>query len=185
MGSRAFAAASLSAMAIYALGGDEPRIHPTAFIHPQCTIIGKVEIGENSSVWPQAVLRGDHGWIRIGDSTSVQDGSVLHVTAEHDTVVGNECVVGHLVHLEGCTIEDNALVGNGSIVLHRAVVRSGALVGSNAVVTNDMEVPSKAMALGIPAKIRPDCVQQEMISEAVDMYVERAKQFRSQMRRLD
>jgi carbonic anhydrase/acetyltransferase-like protein (isoleucine patch superfamily) len=172
-------------MAIYALGGDEPRIHPTAFIHPQCTIIGKVEVGAGSSIWPQAVLRGDHGRIRIGERTSVQDGSVLHVTDEHDTIVGDECVVGHLVHLEGCTIEDNALVGNGAIVLHRAVVRSGGLVGSNAVVTNDMEVPAGAMALGIPAKIRPDSVAPEMIQDAVDKYVERAKQFRSQLRRLD
>jgi carbonic anhydrase/acetyltransferase-like protein (isoleucine patch superfamily) len=172
-------------MAIYALGGDEPRIHPTAFVHPQSTIIGKVEIGENSSIWPQAVLRGDHGWIRIGDRTSIQDGSVLHVTHEHKTIVGDDCVIGHLVHLEGCTIENNSLVGNGSIVLHRAVIRSGALVGSNAVVTNDMDVPPKAMALGIPAKIRPDCVEQEMIQDAVDKYVERAQQFRSQMRRLD
>lgn len=172
-------------MAIYALGGDEPRIHPTAFIHPQCTIIGKVEVGAGSSIWPQAVLRGDHGWIRVGDRTSVQDGSVLHVTEEHETVVGDECVVGHLVHLEGCTIEDNALVGNGAIVLHRAIVRSGALVGSNAVVTNDMEVPTGAMALGTPAKIRPDSVAKEMIQDAVDKYVERAQQFRSQLRRLD
>ncbi len=172
-------------MAIYALGGDEPRIHPTAFVHPQCTIIGKVEIGEGSSIWPQAVLRGDHGWIRVGHRTSIQDGSVLHVTEEHETIVGSDSVVGHLVHLEGCTIEDRALVGNGSIVLHRAVVRSGALVGSNAVVTNDTEVPSGAMALGIPAKIRPDTVDPAMIQEAVDSYVERAVQFRSQLRRLD
>ena len=172
-------------MAIYALGGDEPRIHPTAFVHPQCTIIGKVEIGAGASIWPQAVLRGDYGWIRIGDRTSIQDGSVLHVTSEYETVVGNECVIGHLVHLEGCTIEDGALVGNGAIVLHRAVVRSGALVGANAVVTNDMEVPAAAMALGVPAKIRPDCVAPEMISEGMEEYVQRAQQFRSQMRRLD
>ncbi len=172
-------------MAIYALGGDEPRIHPTAFVHPQCTIIGKVEVGAGSSIWPQAVLRGDHNWIRVGDRTSIQDGSVLHVTHEHETIVGDECVIGHLVHLEGCTIENNALVGNGSIVLHRAIVRSGALVGSNAVVTNDMEVPAAAMALGIPAKIRPDCVAPEVIEDAVGKYVERAKQYRSQMRRLD
>ena len=172
-------------MAIYALGGDEPRIHPTAFVHPQCTIIGKVEIGAGASIWPQAVLRGDYGWIRIGDRTSIQDGSVLHVTSEYETVVGNECVIGHLVHLEGCTIEDGALVGNGAIVLHRAGVRSGALVGANAVVTNDMEVPAAAMALGVPAKIRPDCVAPEMISEVMEEYVQRAQQFRSQMRRLD
>lgn len=172
-------------MAIYALGGDEPRIHPTAFIHPQATVIGKVEIGAGSSVWPSAVLRGDHNVIRIGERTSIQDGSVLHVTAEHETVVGDRSVVGHLVHLEGCVIESGALVGNGSIVLHRAVVRTGAVVGSNAVVTNDTEVPSGGLALGVPAKIREGAADPAMIADAVEKYVERAVQYRSQMRRLD
>lgn len=167
------------------MGGDEPKIHPTAFVHPQATVIGRVEIGAGSSIWPSAVLRGDDGLIKIGERTSIQDGSVLHVTNVHNTVVGDECVVGHLVHLEGCTIEDFSLVGNASVVLHRAVVRTGALVGSNAVVTNDMEVPSGAMALGIPAKIKPDSVNPDMIKDAVEKYVERAQLFRSQMRRLD
>lgn len=172
-------------MAIYALGGDEPRIHPTAFVHPDCTIIGKVEIGAEASIWPQAVLRGDHGWIRVGARTSIQDGSVLHVTAEHETVVGEGSVIGHLVHLEGCTVESGALVGNASVVLHRAVIRTGAVVGSNAVVTNDTEVPSGALALGVPAKIRENAASIEMIDDAVAKYVARASQYRSQLRRLD
>lgn len=172
-------------MAIYALGGDEPRIHPTAFIHPDCTIIGKVEIGAESSIWPQAVLRGDHGWIRVGERTSIQDGSVLHVTAEHETVVGSESVIGHLVHLEGCVVEDGALVGNASVVLHRAIIRTGAVVGSNAVVTNDTEVPTGALALGVPAKIREGAADPAMIVDAMEKYVERATQYRSQLRRLD
>ncbi|MFV0523109.1 MAG: gamma carbonic anhydrase family protein [Acidimicrobiales bacterium] len=171
-------------MPIYALGDREPLIHPTAFIHPDAVVIGDVEIGEESSVWPGAVLRGDEGPIRIGARTSIQDNCVLHVTADHPTVVGDDCVIGHLVHLEGCTVESGSLVGNASIVLHRAVVRSGALVGSNAVVTNDMEVPSGAMALGVPARIRPDTVQPEMISEGVGKYIERARRYRTELRRL-
>ena len=137
-------------MAIYALGDVEPRIHPSAYIHPDAVVIGDVEIGPESTVWPTAVLRGDEGPIRIGARTSIQDGSVVHVTAEHPTTVGDGCVIGHIVHLEGCTIESGSLVGSGSVVLHRAVVRSGSLVGANAVVTNDMEVPAGAMALGVP-----------------------------------
>ncbi len=172
-------------MAIYALGGDEPRIDPTAFVHPDATIIGKVEIGAGSSIWPQAVLRGDHNWIRVGERTSIQDGSVLHVTAEHETVVGSGSVVGHLVHLEGCTIEDGALCGNGSIILHRALVRTGSVVGSNAVLPNDFELPSGGLALGVPAKVREGKADPEMIAYAVGQYVERAKQYRSQLRRLD
>ena len=172
-------------MAVYALGDLVPQIHPTAFIHPDATVIGNVVIGEESSVWPQAVLRGDEGRITVGSRTSVQDGSVLHVTDVLDTVVGDECVIGHIVHLEGCTIEDNVLVGNGSIVLHRAVVRSGALIGSNAVVTNDTEVPAKALALGIPAKIRPDAARQELITDAVEKYIRRGKLYREKLRRID
>lgn len=172
-------------MPIYALGDVEPRIHPTAFVHPDAVVIGNVEIGEQSSVWPSAVLRGDEGKIVIGASTSIQDGSVLHVTDELDTIVGDECVIGHIVHLEGCTIESRSLVGNGAIVLHRAVVRSGALVGANAVVTNDMEVPAKAMALGIPAKLRLDVVKPEMISDGVQKYVQRSRLYRENLRRLE
>jgi carbonic anhydrase/acetyltransferase-like protein (isoleucine patch superfamily) len=172
-------------MAIYALGGLEPRIHPTAFVHPDATIIGNVEIGAESSVWPQAVLRGDAGAIRIGDRTSIQDGSVLHTTEMHETEVGSDCVVGHIVHLEGCIIESGSLVGNGSIVLHRAVVRTGAIVGANAVVTNDTEVPSRAMALGVPAKIFEDRVDPAMIAIGVEEYVKRGQQYRAQLRRLD
>jgi carbonic anhydrase/acetyltransferase-like protein (isoleucine patch superfamily) len=172
-------------MAVYALGGAEPRIHPTAFVHPQATVIGDVEIGAESSVWPSAVLRGDEGLIRIGRRSSIQDCSVIHTTDEHPTIVGDECVIGHIVHLEGCTVEDRALVGNGAVVLHRAVIRTGALVGSNAVVPNDMEVPTGAMALGVPAKILPDKVTMDMILPGVEAYIERARMYRSQLRRLD
>ncbi len=172
-------------MPIYALGGAEPKIHPTAFVHPEAVIIGNVSIGEESSVWPCAVLRGDDGHIAIGARTSIQDGSVLHTTPEFPTTVGDECVIGHIVHLEGCTVESGALVGNGAVVLHEAVIRSGALVGSNAVVPNRMEVPSGAMALGVPAKIRPDSVDPAVIAEGMQSYVDRAKLFRAQLRRLD
>src|SRR5262249_14345217 len=150
-------------MPIYALGDVEPRIHPDAFVHPDATVIGNVTVGAESSVWPQAVLRGDEGAILIGDQTSIQDGSVLHCTPFLDTVVGSRVVVGHLVHLEGCTVEDRALVGNGSIVLHNAIVRTNALVGAGAVVLDGTEVPSGSMALGIPAKPRPHCADAQGI----------------------
>lgn len=144
-----------------------------------------MRIGAESSIWPCAVLRGDEGYIEIGDRTSIQDGSVLHTTPLWPTIVGDDCVIGHIVHLEGCTIESGSLVGNGSVVMHRAVIRSGALVGANAVVTNDTEVPSGAMALGIPAKIRLDCVVPEAISLGRDSYVKRARTYPKLLRRLD
>ncbi len=173
-------------MPIYALGDLEPDVHPDAFIHPDATVIGRVVIGAGSSVWPSAVLRGDDGeGIRIGANSSIQDGSVLHCTPDLTTRVGDSCTIGHLVHLEGCTVEDLALVGNGAVVLHRAVISTQALVGSNAVVPNNMVVPPGAMALGIPAKIREDKVTPEMIQHGVDSYSARAQRYRQDLRRLD
>lgn len=171
-------------MPIYALGGEAPVIHDTAFVHPDAVIIGSVTIGARSSIWPCAVLRGDEGEIRIGSETSVQDGSVLHTTPSIPTVVGDRCVIGHIVHLEGCIIEDDALVGSGSVVLHRAIIRTGALVGANAVCPNGLEVPSGAMALGIPAKIRHDAVELGTIHQAAEFYRERGHRYRKELRRL-
>src|SRR5580658_3334208 len=105
-------------MALYELEGVSPRVDPEAYVHPDAVVIGDVTIGPESSVWPGAVLRGDYGTIIIGARTSVQDGSVIHATAEISTTVGDGCVIGHLVHLEGCLLEDNSLVGSGSVVLH-------------------------------------------------------------------
>ena len=172
-------------MPVYALGAEVPDIHPDAYVHPDAVVIGRVTIGADASVWPTAVLRGDDGAIVVGDRTSVQDGTVVHATGRHDTVIGAECVVGHNAHLEGCTIEDRCLVGSGSVVLHRAVVRSGGLVGANAVVPADLEVPAFAMALGVPAKLRLDAVPPGEFDEAVALYVERGRRYRSDLRRID
>jgi carbonic anhydrase/acetyltransferase-like protein (isoleucine patch superfamily) len=170
---------------IYALGGVVPDIDPEAWVHPDATVIGNVTIGAGSTIWPQAVLRGDYGWIRIGARTSVQDGTVIHCTAELPTVIGDDCVIGHLAHLECCTVEDRALVGTNSVVLHRAVVRTLALVGASALVPNDMEVPSGAMALGVPAKLRLDAVTPEMIEPNAANYVRNGRRYVDELRRLD
>ena len=172
-------------MAIYALGERVPDVHPDAYVHPDATVIGDVVLRAGATVWPGAVLRGDYGHIEVGEGTSVQDGTVVHATHEHATVIGARCVVGHLAHLEGCTIEDGSLVGSGSVVLHRAVVRTGALVGANAVVPNDMEVPSGAMALGIPAKLREGAVAPGSFEGAAELYVSNGRRYRDTLRRLD
>lgn len=172
-------------MPIYALGDREPDIHPEAFVHPDAVVIGAVRIGAGSSIWPGAVLRGDGAGIVVGERTSIQDGAVIHCTRARETIVGDDCVIGHLAHLEACTIESGSLVGTGSIVLHRSIVRTGALVGAGAVVPNDVEVPSRAMALGVPAKIRPDTVEPADIVEQAAGYVANAAFHRSHTRRLD
>jgi carbonic anhydrase/acetyltransferase-like protein (isoleucine patch superfamily) len=172
-------------VALYALGDREPDVDPTAYVHPMAVLIGSVTIGPESSVWPSAVLRGDHGEIRIGARTSIQDGTVIHTTPPFPTIVGDDCVIGHLVHLEGCTIEDFALVGSGSVVLHRAIVRTNAVVGAGAVVPGGMEVPTGAQALGVPATIKPDSVRPGMISQGRDAYVHNASWYAKVLRRID
>jgi carbonic anhydrase/acetyltransferase-like protein (isoleucine patch superfamily) len=172
-------------VAIYALGERTPTIDSSAYVHPDAVVIGAVTIGALSSIWPSAVLRGDYGEIHIGERTSIQDGTVIHATHDLWTRVGSDCVVGHNAHLEGCTIEDHSLVGSGSIVLHRAIVRAGGLVGAGAVVPNDMEVPSKAMALGVPAKIKLDSVPDGIIQLAADVYIDNAKRYPDLLKRLD
>ncbi|MFN3254441.1 MAG: gamma carbonic anhydrase family protein [Ilumatobacter sp.] len=172
-------------MAIYALGDQVPSISSDAFVHPEATVIGSVTIGAQSSVWPGAVLRGDGGEIRIGDRTSVQDNAVLHTTPMWPTVVGDDCVLGHLIHLEGCTIEDFVLIGNSSMVLHRCVVRTGSIVAANAVVLNDTEVPTGAIAVGTPATIKEGRARRDDILHGVQEYVRRGAQYRTDLRRLD
>lgn len=172
-------------MAVYALGDRRPEIDPSAYVHPQATIIGSVVLHAGASVWPGAVVRADDNSIEIGEDSNVQDGAVLHCTAHLPTIVGRGVVIGHLAHLEGCTIEDGALVGVGSTVLHRARVCTGALVGAGAVVTNDTEVPSGAMALGVPAKIHPDRVVADEIRLTAEIYARRAVEYRDTLIRLD
>jgi carbonic anhydrase/acetyltransferase-like protein (isoleucine patch superfamily) len=172
-------------MTLYALGDIVPHIDPDAFVHPDCTIIGNVEIGAGATIWPQVVLRGDQSRIVVGARTSVQDGAVLHCTRALETIVGNDCTIGHLAHLEGCIVEDGALVGTGSIVLHRAIVRSGALVGAGAVVPNDMEVPGGAMALGVPARIREGAVKPDQITHPAQEYARNWTRYRAELRRIE
>jgi carbonic anhydrase/acetyltransferase-like protein (isoleucine patch superfamily) len=173
------------AMPVYALGDQVPSIDGSAYVHPDAVIIGSVTIGPESSVWPNAVLRGDDGEIRIGSRTSIQDCTVLHTTVEDPTIVGDECVIGHVVHLEGCIVKDRAMVANGAIVLHRSVVGTGAIVAANAVVLYDVDVPPGALAVGAPATIKPDRARMDEITRGVKTYVERAARFRTELRRLD
>lgn len=172
-------------MAVYALGDLVPDIDPSAFVHPDATVVGRVRIGAESTIWPQTVLRGDYGRIEVGERTSVQDGSVIHCTARHPTIIGNDVVIGHLVHMEGCTIEDWALVGSGSVVLHGCVVHPHSVVAANAVCLDGLDVPTGAIAAGVPAKIKPDRVAPFATSLAVALYVENGKRYRQDLRRVD
>jgi carbonic anhydrase/acetyltransferase-like protein (isoleucine patch superfamily) len=169
-------------MPIYALGNRAPSIHPDAFVHPDAVVIGDVRIGAESTVWPSAVLRGDYGTILIGERTSIQDGAVVHAVAQYPTVIGDDCVIGHLAHLEGCVIHDR--VGSGSIVLHEANVFCGATVAAGAVVRNRMDVPADSLAVGVPASIKPGASDPVAIALGAAIYVENGRRYKKEMRPL-
>jgi carbonic anhydrase/acetyltransferase-like protein (isoleucine patch superfamily) len=170
---------------IYALGSNEPDIHPLAFVHPDAVVIGRVLIGPEASVWPCAVLRGDHGRIEIGARTSIQDGTVVHCTEEWPTLIGAECVVGHNAHLEGCVVEDRCLIGSGSVILNRVRVGTGAVVAAAALVPEGFEVPPGALVAGVPAKVKKTRIRADLITKPVHTYLESAREHRLGLRRLD
>jgi carbonic anhydrase/acetyltransferase-like protein (isoleucine patch superfamily) len=165
-------------MPLYALGTDRPRIHPDAYVHPHAILIGEVHLGRHASVWPGVVIRADNGPIVIGARSSIQDGTVIHTQSQNPTQIGADCVVGHLAHLEGCVLEDWVLIGSGAVVLERVVCRGPSLVGAGAVVAPGTEVPAGAMALGVPARIRPGTVDESMVAGNVGGYLRHLVQHR-------
>jgi len=172
-------------MPIYALKNKRPKIHPTAWVHPDAVLIGDVRLDEYVSIWPTVVIRADNSPITIGARTSIQDGSVLHTQDINHTTVGADCVIGHKVHLEGCTIEDCVLVGSNAVVLEEVVCRSGCLVGASALVKAGTEVPSGALAVGIPATIRLNAVDVDRIKDNARYYLEHLADHRDTMVEVD
>ena len=135
--------------------GISPTVAASAYLVDSADIIGKVTIGESSSVWFNVVIRGDVNHITIGDRTNVQDGTVIHVTNRtHPTQIGDDVTIGHRVALHGCTIGHRCLIGIGAIILDGAVIGNDCLVGAGALITPGTIVPDGSMVLGMPAKVK-------------------------------
>ena len=135
--------------------GRLPVVHPTAFVDESAQVIGDVTVGAESSVWMNAVVRGDVNRIRIGDRTNVQDGSVVHVMHDtHATVIGDDVTIGHAAIVHGCRIGSRVLVGMGAIILNGAVVGEDSIVAAGALVAENTEIPPRSLAMGVPAKVR-------------------------------
>lgn len=138
---------------IQSFQGHHPKIHEKAFIHPAAIIIGEVFIDEGASIWPGVVLRGDMGMIKIGKNTSIQDGSVAHMTLDFShTYVGDNVTVGHGVILHGCIIEDDCLIGMGSTILDQTIIKKGSFVAACSLVTGNKQFESGSFICGSPAK---------------------------------
>jgi carbonic anhydrase/acetyltransferase-like protein (isoleucine patch superfamily) len=161
--------------------GQAPRVHPSAFLAPTAVLIGDVEIGEESSVWFGAVLRGDHPdhGIRVGARTSIQDNCVLHVSARGATIVEDEVTVGHGAVFESCVIRRGALIGMNSVLLHECEIGEGSVVAALSVVPSGMKVPPHTLVAGAPAKVRKELQGEsaDWVRGSSEHYVELARAY--------
>ena len=162
-----------------------PEVAPSAWVAPGAYVIGDVHLGEESSVWYGAVLRGDTEPIRVGARTNIQDGCVLHADPGYPATVGDDCVVGHNAIVHGCEIESGCLVGMGATILNGAKVGEGSIVAAGAVVPEGKEFPPRSLIVGIPAKRVKDLSEEQTadIARGVREYVERAASHRASLER--
>jgi len=158
---------------IYEYQGNKPEIHESVFIGPGCRIIGKAQIKKDSSIWPNAVLRGDLATIYIGWETNIQDNATLHVDRNQDLLIGNRVTVGHGVILHGCTIGDETLVGMGAIILNGARIGKNCLIAAGALIPEGKEIPSGSLVMGSPGKIL-----RELKPEEKEQIINSAKHYR-------
>lgn len=160
--------------------GAKPSIAASAFLAETCAVIGDVVIGEDSSIWYAAVIRGDVMPIRIGARTSIQDGTIIHVTADKfGTEVGDDVTVGHAAILHACVVESFCLIGMGSTILDGARIGTGSLVGAGALVTPGTVIPPNSLVLGAPAKVKRvvNDAEREQIRYGAAHYVELARRY--------
>lgn len=160
--------------------GVSPRVHPSAFIAGGAWLIGDVEVGEDASVWFNAVLRGDINIIRVGRRTNVQDGAVVHVTRELPAILGDDVTIGHKAMIHGCRIGDGSLIGMNAVVLDRAVVGPFAVVAAGAVVKEGFVVPEGTLVAGVPARVARTLTEEEraFLLRSAQNYVGYARTYR-------
>jgi carbonic anhydrase/acetyltransferase-like protein (isoleucine patch superfamily) len=174
-------------MALYKLADSAPRIAQSAYIANEATVIGDVTLGERSSVWPGAVIRGDNEPIIIGSSTNVQEAAVLHADPGCPLTIGDNVSIGHQAMLHGCTVGDGCLIGIQAVVMNRAVIGKDCLVGAGAIVTEGKAFPDRSLILGAPAKLVRQVTERdlEMMRINAEDYAKRQDRYKTEMHRID
>ena len=169
-------------MPLYTFDNSIPEIKETSFIAPNASLIGRVWIGEKSSVWFNTVLRGDMENISIGDESNIQDLSMGHADPGFPLIVGNRVTIGHHCVVHGCRIEDDCLIGMGAIIMNGVKIGRGSIIGAGAVLLEGMEVPEFSMVVGSPANVRKTYDESilENIRESAQIYVKRSISYREQ-----
>ena len=174
-------------MTVYALGNAEPHIEEGAYVADSATLIGMVHLGQGTSVWPQAVVRGDADSIHIGNRSNVQDGAVLHADPGFPLKVGDDVSVGHQAMLHGCTVGDGSLIGIKAVILNGASIGRNSLVAAGALVLEGASFPDNSLIVGAPAKcvrtLRDEQVA-DLLQNAAD-YVARGARYRAELRRVE
>src|SRR5580704_3929841 len=174
---------------IYSLDGQAPELPEEGryWVAPNATLIGRIRMKLDTSVWFGAVLRGDNEWIELGERSQIQDNATLHTDPGFPLIIGSNCVIGHKVMLHGCIIGDNTLIGMGAILLNGSKIGKNCLVGAGALVTEGKTFPDNALIVGAPARaIRTlDDKAVAMIRGGADIYVKRAKQYAKGLKRID
>lgn len=165
---------------IIEFNGHKPDIHESCFIADNATVIGRVELGKNSSIWFGTVVRGDVNYITIGENTNIQDNCTIHVNDDQPTVIGDNVTAGHGAIIHACKIGNNVLIGMGAIVLDGAEIGDNVIIGAGALVPPNKKIPSNSMVIGMPAKVVRELTEEDeaVISATGQHYVELAKKYR-------
>ena len=165
---------------IYDFEKNVPEVHPDAWVASNASLIGKVKLEKNSSIWFNAVLRGDIELITIGENSNIQDGSVLHTDPGYKLNVGKGVTVGHMVMLHGCQIADDTLIGIGSIILNNAKIGKNCIVGANSLITENKIIPDNSLVVGSPGRVLRKVTEEEIqaIHENAKHYVEGSKKYK-------
>ncbi|HEX2680976.1 MAG TPA: gamma carbonic anhydrase family protein [Candidatus Dormibacteraeota bacterium] len=170
----------------FELGGHRPKVHPDAYIAPTAVLIGDVEVGAGASIWFGAVLRADEASIHVGEGANVQDNVVIHCAEDLPTVVEANATIGHSAQLEGCVVEQGALVGMGATMLQRSRLGRGSMLAAGAVVQEGHQIPPGHLAAGVPARVKKplDGSSERWVGTSAQHYRERATRYRAELRPL-
>src|SRR3954465_10974455 len=173
-------------MALYQLGEHAPEIDASAYVADSATLIGKVTLEANASVWSGVTIRGDNERITIGENSNVQEGTVMHTDMGYPMVIGKNVSIGHQAMLHGCTVGDGALIGIQAVVLNGARIGKGCLVGAGAVVTENKEFPDNSLIIGSPARVMRTLDEKgvAMMAQIVHHYVENARVFSKSLKKI-
>ena len=174
-------------MAIYTLGDRQPVLGHEAWVAPNATVIGDVRLGDQASIWWNAVIRGDNDTITIGAGSNIQDGSVLHADDGVPLTIGAKVTIGHMVMLHGCTIGDGSLIGINAVVLNNAVIGKNCIIGANALIPEGKVIPDRSLVVGSPGRVIRELSDEDVehLKWNASHYVDNARLYEAELRAID